>query len=80
MDGSAAFLKGGVRSSIAWALAGQDRYLAGRRTYEPGSYFELWVSPWGHVRCSCPGFPYRGVCKHAEALRARLNARLPDTG
>ena len=36
-------------------LAGQDRYLARSRTYEPGSYFELWVSPWGHVRCTCPG-------------------------
>jgi len=80
MDGSAAFLKGGVRSSRAWALAGQDRYLARERTYGPGSYFELWVSPWGHVRCSCPGFTYRAFCKHAEALRARLNARLPDTG
>ncbi len=53
-------------------LAGQDRYLARSRTYEPGSYFELWVSPWGHVRCTCPGFTYRGVCKHVEALNARL--------
>ena len=77
MDGSAAFLKGGVRSLIAWALAGQDRYLARERTYGPGSYFELWVSSWGHVRCSCPGFPYRGVCKHAEAPSERLKARLP---
>jgi len=39
---------------------------------EPGSYFELWVSPWGHVRCTCPGFTHRGICKHAEALRTRL--------
>jgi len=53
-------------------LAGQDRYLARSRTYEPGSYFELWVSPWGHVRCTCPSFTYRGLCKHAEALRAKL--------
>jgi hypothetical protein len=59
-------------------LAGQDRYLARSRTYEPGSYFELWVSPWGHVRCTCLGFTYRGVCKHAEALRDRLKVRLPD--
>ena len=42
------------------------------RTYEPDSYFELWVSPWGHVRCTCPSFTYRGLCKHAEALRAKL--------
>ena len=53
-------------------LAGQDRYLARSRTYEPGSYFELDVSPWGHARCTCPGFTYRGVCKHAEALKAKL--------
>ena len=43
---------GGVR---VVKLAGQDRYLARSRTYEAGSYFELWVSPWGHVRCTCPG-------------------------
>jgi len=53
-------------------LAGQDRYLARSRSYEPGSYFELSVSPWGHVRCTCPGFTYRGVCKHVEALRNKL--------
>ena len=58
-------------------LAGQDRYLVKSRAYEPGSYFELWVSPWGHVRCTCPGFTYRGVCKHAEALRDKLKAPLP---
>jgi len=46
--------------------------VATSRTYEPGSYFEVWVSPWGHVRCSCPGFTYRGMCKHAEALKIRL--------
>ena len=54
-------------------LAGQDRYLARSRTYEPGSYFELWVSPWGHVRCNCPSFAYRGICKHAEALKTKMN-------
>ena len=53
--------------------AGQDRYLARSRTHEPGSYFELWVSPWGHVRRTCPGFTYRGVCKHAEALKTKMN-------
>ena len=69
-----------ARSVRVVKLAGQDRYLARSRSYEPGSYFELWVSPRGHVRCSCPGFPYRAFCEHAEALRARLNTRLPDTG
>jgi len=41
-------------------LAGQDRYLASSRTCEPGGHFELSVSPWRHVRCTCPGFTDRG--------------------
>ncbi len=53
-------------------LAGTNRYLARSRTAEPGSYFELDVSPWGHIRCSCAAYLYRGVCKHAMALRMRL--------
>jgi hypothetical protein len=61
-------------------LASQNRYLARSRTYEPGSYFGFSVSPWGHVHCDCPGFTYRGICKHAEALREKLEARPADTG
>ena len=55
-------------------LAGEGRYLARSRTVEPGSYYELTVTPWGHVRCSCPGFTYRNVCKHSVALREKLLA------
>lgn len=54
-------------------LAGQERYLARSRTVEPGAYYELTVA-WGQVRCSCPGFTYRAVCKHAAALKARIAA------
>jgi uncharacterized Zn finger protein len=53
-------------------LAGGHRYLARSRRVEPGAYYELHVSPWGHIRCSCPAYTYRGVCKHAMALRVRL--------
>jgi len=61
-------------------LAGESRYLARSRTVEPGAYFELSVSPWGQVCCSCPGFTYRGACKHAEALRAKLAETRPSDG
>ena len=59
-------------------LVGAGRYLARSRTVEPGSYFELYVSPWGHVRCSCAAYVYRGVCKHAMALRLRLAKERQD--
>jgi uncharacterized Zn finger protein len=59
-------------------LAGEARYLARSRTVEPGAYFELTVSPWGQVRCGCPGFSYRGVCKHAAALKALLAKSRPN--
>ena len=44
-----------ARSVGVVKLAGHDRYLVRSRPYEPGSYFELWVSSWGHVRCHLPG-------------------------
>ena len=53
-------------------LAGQDKFLARSKSMEPGSYFEITITSWGTVRCSCPGFKYRAVCKHAAAVKARL--------
>ncbi len=57
-------------------LVGEQRYLARSRTVEPGAYYELRVSPAGHVRCSCPGFDYRGTCAHSTALAERLRQRV----
>ena len=56
-------------------MAGQQKYLARSSSMEPGAYFEIVVTAWGEVRCACPGFNYRGVCKHAAAVKAKL-ARL----
>jgi hypothetical protein len=54
-------------------LATEKRHLTRSPTYKLGGYFELWVSPWSHVHCTCAGFTYWGICKHAEALRGKLN-------
>ncbi len=63
-------------------LAGEDRYLARSRTVEPGAYYELTVSSWGSVRCTCPAFTFRGLCKHSAALHEKLSQRkaraIPD--
>jgi hypothetical protein len=45
---------------------------------EPGAYYELRVSPSGHLRCSCPGFTYRGRCAHARALGLKLGSPRPE--
>ncbi len=53
-------------------LVGEERYLATSRGVEPGAYYELRVNRQQDIHCSCAGFGYRGLCKHAAALRARL--------
>ena len=60
-------------------LAGEQRYLARSRKVEPGAYYELTVSPWGQIHCSCPGFLYRSACKHTAALKRRLAAEKDST-
>src|SRR5687768_3435079 len=59
-------------------IAGENRYLARSRTVEPGAFYELTVSSWGTVRCNCPGYAYRHVCKHSAGLKAKLNAVRPS--
>jgi SWIM zinc finger len=58
-------------------LVGQDLYLARSRSMEPGAFFQLSVSPWGDIRCECPAFLFRRVCKHAAALKAKLARSRP---
>src|SRR5688572_11938658 len=53
-------------------LVGEERYLATSRGVEPGAYYELRVNRLQGIHCSCAGFGYRSLCKHAAALRARL--------
>lgn len=53
-------------------LVGEERYLATSRGVEPGAYYELRVNRMQDIHCNCAGFGYRGICKHAVALRARL--------
>jgi hypothetical protein len=57
-------------------LAGTSRYLARSRSVEPGAYFELFASPYGHITCNCPGFEFRRMCKHVMALRLRLSREM----
>jgi hypothetical protein len=58
----------------------QDRYLVRSRTHEPGSYFELWASPWSHVRCTCLGFTCRVTgLAHASARPSYYHGLLPGT-
>ncbi len=38
----------------------------------PGSHYTLTVSGGEDVECSCPGFEYRGACRHARDLKQAL--------
>ena len=38
----------------------------------PGAYYTLVVSDGQDVECSCPGFEYRGTCRHARDLKQAL--------
>lgn len=36
-----------------------------------GNTYQITVSSDGHKRCSCPGFGFRGTCKHIEAFNEK---------
>jgi len=38
---------------------------------KPGTYYRLSVEG-GDVECTCPGFEYRGACRHARTLKSAL--------
>ena len=46
-----------ARSVRGVKLAGQDRYLARSRAYEPGRHFELWGSPCAPPPAPAPASP-----------------------
>jgi hypothetical protein len=66
--------------ALAKALAGPEshRYRVSSSS-RPGSYYHLDVDG-SDVTCTCPGFEYRGACRHARSLKDALakGAVLPD--
>jgi SWI/SNF-related matrix-associated actin-dependent regulator 1 of chromatin subfamily A len=71
-------LPAGVIRSAVLALAGalsgprSERYRA-ESSSRPGEFYELTVAG-GDVICNCPGFEYRGMCRHARDLKCALAA------
>lgn len=55
-----------------FAVAGQPGHYLTKSKSNPGERYNLVVGNDGIVGCSCKGFEYRCVCKHASALEARL--------
>jgi hypothetical protein len=45
-------------------------------TSQPGSVYEI-VADGADVTCSCPGFEYRGQCRHAREVKTALAAGRP---
>ena len=69
--------EGVIRSAVlalAEALRGprSERYRA-ESSSRPGEFYELTVAS-GDVICTCPGFEYRGMCRHARDLKSALAA------
>jgi SWI/SNF-related matrix-associated actin-dependent regulator 1 of chromatin subfamily A len=69
--------EGVIRSAVlalAEALRGprSERYRAASSS-RPGEFYVLTVAS-GDVSCTCPGFEYRGMCRHARDLKTALTA------
>jgi hypothetical protein len=71
-----AHLPAGVIRSAVLALAEAMRGPRSERyrvesSSRPGEFYELAVGS-GDVTCTCPGFEYRGMCRHARDLKSAL--------
>jgi SWI/SNF-related matrix-associated actin-dependent regulator 1 of chromatin subfamily A len=64
--------------ALARALSGpqETRYRIASQSKQ-GAFYELTVDAGGDVVCSCPGFEYRGMCRHARDLKTALAAGKP---
>lgn len=67
---------GSVRADLldllARALGGPTRTIYRcASSSKPGSHYSLLVDG-GDVTCTCPGFEYRGMCRHSRELKASL--------
>lgn len=54
-----------------FAVPGRPGVYITRSKSDPYTRYSL-IARDGELACSCPGFAYRGNCKHAEALENRL--------
>jgi SWI/SNF-related matrix-associated actin-dependent regulator of chromatin subfamily A-like protein 1 len=64
--------------ALAKALRGpEDRHYRVASSSRPGSFYTVTASDGGDVVCSCPGFEYRGACRHARDLKTALAGGRP---
>lgn len=62
------------------AQLGRDSPLAEQGVWEfpssssPGKFYRVTFGRAGHLECDCPGFAYRGQCKHVREARSQTTA------
>jgi SWI/SNF-related matrix-associated actin-dependent regulator of chromatin subfamily A-like protein 1 len=59
--------------ALARVLRGpEDRRFRIASSSSPGSFYTVTAGDGDDVTCSCPGFEYRGACRHARELKTAL--------